>query len=216
MASASTAHFAATRKRTTAATVTTVEKNGFQISASGQGTHLARNASTSFRRRWRHGAGPIRRLPVGSIQQRPALRRDQQRRPSNRQRIGQHRGQKRDFRRRGQYQCYAGFGLVSGQAIETIHCTGDGHCSAWQCTPLPGVPHANATALIGGGMNYGSVIRFECEPGYVRTGAPVLPEQRHLVSAASSGPSASLPARFRTACSTLPTSDAITRRGNGG
>ena len=80
MASASTAHCAATRKTTTAATVTTVEKNGFQISASGQGTHLARNASTSFRLRWRHGAGPIRRLPVGSIQQRPALRRDQQRR----------------------------------------------------------------------------------------------------------------------------------------
>ena len=35
-------------------------------------------------------------------------------------------------------------------------------------------------------------------------------------SAASSGPSASLPTRFRTACSTLPTSHAITRRGNRG
>ena len=65
-----------------------------------------------------------------------------------------------------QYQCYAGFGFASGQAIETIRCTGDGqwdsvpHCSASQCTPLPGEPRANATVLNGGGMNYGSVWAF--------------------------------------------------------
>ena len=65
-----------------------------------------------------------------------------------------------------QYQCYAGFGFASGQAIETIRSTGDGQldsvlqCSAFQCTPLPGVPHANATVLNGGGMNYGSVWAF--------------------------------------------------------
>jgi len=79
-----------------------------------------------------------------------------------------------------QYQCYAGFGFASGLAIETITCTETGEwdsvpeCSASQCTPLPDVLHANATILNGGGMNYGSVIRFECEPGYVRKGDPVL------------------------------------------
>ena len=78
------------------------------------------------------------------------------------------------------YQCYAGFGFSSGLAVETIHCTGNGQweqlplCSASQCSPLPDVPHANATVLSGGGLNYGSVIRFECEAGYVRKGDPVL------------------------------------------
>ena len=73
-----------------------------------------------------------------------------------------------------QYKCYSGFEFASGPSIETIGCMGDEQCSASQCTPLPGVPHANATVLNGGGMNYGSVIRFECESGYVRTGASVL------------------------------------------
>jgi len=36
------------------------------------------------------------------------------------------------------------------------------------------VAHANTTVLNGGGLNYGSVIRFECDPGYIRTGDPVL------------------------------------------
>ncbi|KZS05970.1 Notch 2 [Daphnia magna] len=71
-----------------------------------------------------------------------------------------------------------GFAIAATNAIETIRCTEDGQwdsvpqCSASQCTPLPEVAHANATILNGGGMNYGSVIRFECEPGYVRTGDP--------------------------------------------
>ena len=79
-----------------------------------------------------------------------------------------------------QYQCYAGFGFASGLAIETITCTADGEwdsvpeCSASQCTSLPSVAHANATVLNGQGTNYGSVIRFECDPGYERKGDPVL------------------------------------------
>lgn len=79
-----------------------------------------------------------------------------------------------------QYQCYAGFGFPSGSAVETIRCTADGAwdavpaCTASQCGPLPQVQHANVTVLNGEGTNYGSVIRFECDPGYVRTGDPVL------------------------------------------
>lgn len=36
------------------------------------------------------------------------------------------------------------------------------------------MPHANVTILNGGGRSYGTIVRYECEPGYVRTGQPVL------------------------------------------
>lgn len=47
-------------------------------------------------------------------------------------------------------------------------------CMASQCTPLPEVPHANVSLLNGGGRSYGTIVRFECAPGYERTGHPVL------------------------------------------
>lgn len=78
------------------------------------------------------------------------------------------------------YQCYAGFAFPSAQAIEKIACLSDGKwerqpsCLASQCPALPEVPHANVTLLNGGGRSYGTIIRFECEPGYQRTGHPVL------------------------------------------
>lgn len=78
------------------------------------------------------------------------------------------------------YQCYAGFAFPSGNGIEKISCLADGRwerkplCLASQCPPLPEVSHANVTLLNGGGRSYGTIIRFECEPGYQRTGQPVL------------------------------------------
>lgn len=39
---------------------------------------------------------------------------------------------------------------------------------------LPDVSHANVTILNGGGKSYGTIVRYECEPGYVRFGQPVL------------------------------------------
>ena len=78
------------------------------------------------------------------------------------------------------YQCYAGFGFPSGFPIETIVCTADGTwsftpiCQASQCPPLPEVEHATADVLAGRGLNYGTVMRYECDPGYQRSGMPVL------------------------------------------
>lgn len=46
--------------------------------------------------------------------------------------------------------------------------------SASQCAPLPEAPHSNITILNGGGRSYGTIVRFECEPGYVRSGHPVI------------------------------------------
>lgn len=45
---------------------------------------------------------------------------------------------------------------------------------ASQCAPLPEAPHSNITILNGGGRSYGTIVRFECEPGYVRSGHPVI------------------------------------------
>lgn len=78
------------------------------------------------------------------------------------------------------YQCYAGFTFSSGRPIEKISCLANGRwsaqplCLASQCPPLPEVPHANVTLLNGGGRSYGSILRFECNAGYERTGYPVL------------------------------------------
>ena len=46
--------------------------------------------------------------------------------------------------------------------------------AASKCPPLPEVEHASANQLAGKGLNYGTVIRFECEPGYERSGLPTL------------------------------------------
>ncbi|XP_064091137.1 sushi, von Willebrand factor type A, EGF and pentraxin domain-containing protein 1-like isoform X2 [Macrobrachium nipponense] len=78
------------------------------------------------------------------------------------------------------YQCYAGFGFPSGAPFETVRCNEHGQweklpeCLASQCPPLPETPFAAQTVLNGGGRSYGTVVRFECEPGYFRTGLPVI------------------------------------------
>lgn len=78
------------------------------------------------------------------------------------------------------YQCYAGFTFSSGRPLEKIACLANGRwsslplCLASQCPALPEVPHANVTLLNGGGRSYGSIVRFECSPGYERSGHPVL------------------------------------------
>ncbi|MCL4136243.1 UNVERIFIED_CONTAM: hypothetical protein GTU68_021071, partial [Idotea baltica] len=78
------------------------------------------------------------------------------------------------------YQCYAGFGFSSGLPVETISCTASGRwerfpeCMASQCPPLPATPNTKVDVLNGGGKNYGTVVRFTCEPGYFRTGLPVV------------------------------------------
>ncbi|XP_071520140.1 uncharacterized protein uif isoform X2 [Panulirus ornatus] len=78
------------------------------------------------------------------------------------------------------YQCYAGFGFPSGEPIETVSCTEHGQweklpeCSASQCPALPETPYAKQQVLNGGGRSYGTVVRFECESGYYRTGLPVI------------------------------------------
>ncbi|CAG9836717.1 unnamed protein product [Diabrotica balteata] len=84
------------------------------------------------------------------------------------------------YKGQAMYQCYAGFAFPTGQAIERISCLSDGHwekkpnCLASQCAALPEVPHANATILNGLGRSYGTIMRYECEPGYIRSGPPVI------------------------------------------
>ena len=97
------------------------------------------------------------------------------------------------------YQCYAGFGFASGSPIESIKCTEEGKwerlptCLASSCPLLPEVPHATAVILAGNGhlnggqgsgttvssglitsRSYGTIIRFNCDPGYARIGIPVI------------------------------------------
>ncbi|XP_055635764.1 uncharacterized protein LOC129775276 isoform X1 [Toxorhynchites rutilus septentrionalis] len=78
------------------------------------------------------------------------------------------------------YQCYAGFAFASGIRIEKISCLADGNwerkpsCLASQCPSLPEVSHANVTILNGGGRSYGTIVSYECDPGYQRSGQPVL------------------------------------------
>lgn len=43
-------------------------------------------------------------------------------------------------------------------------------CMASSCPPLPEVPNAVAKFLNGAGRNYGTVVRFDCEPGFRRSG----------------------------------------------
>ncbi|KAK8759806.1 hypothetical protein V5799_028927, partial [Amblyomma americanum] len=84
------------------------------------------------------------------------------------------------YRGQATYQCYAGFAFTGGFPTQTIRCNEEGSwvnlptCLASSCPPLPEVPHTVHTILNGGGKNYGTVVRFECEPGYIRTGYPVV------------------------------------------
>ncbi|KAK9881868.1 hypothetical protein WA026_018067 [Henosepilachna vigintioctopunctata] len=84
------------------------------------------------------------------------------------------------YKGQAMYQCYAGFAFSTGQPIEKISCLADGrwekkpNCLASQCVALPEVPHANVTLLNGLGRSYGTIVRYECEPGYVRSGPPVI------------------------------------------
>nr|XP_022919679.1 sushi, von Willebrand factor type A, EGF and pentraxin domain-containing protein 1 isoform X1 [Onthophagus taurus] len=84
------------------------------------------------------------------------------------------------YRGQATYQCYAGFAFPTGKPIEKISCLSDGKwekkpsCLASQCSTLPEVPHANVTVLNGLGRSYGTIVRYECEPGYVRSGHPVI------------------------------------------
>lgn len=105
------------------------------------------------------------------------------------------------------YQCYAGFAFPTGNAIEKISCLSDGRwertpsCLASQCPPLPEVAHANVTLLNGngGGRSYGTIIRFECEPGYERHGLPV------LICMSNGTWSSDVPSCTRKRCFTFPT-----------
>ena len=45
---------------------------------------------------------------------------------------------------------------------------------ATKCPPLREVDHATPNQLAGKGLNYGTVIRYECDPGYERSGLPTL------------------------------------------
>ena len=45
---------------------------------------------------------------------------------------------------------------------------------ATKCPPLRKVDHANPNQFAGKGLNYGTVIRYECDPGYERSGLPTL------------------------------------------
>ncbi|KAG0433549.1 hypothetical protein HPB47_019805, partial [Ixodes persulcatus] len=84
------------------------------------------------------------------------------------------------YRGQATYQCYAGFAFTGGFPTQTIRCNEEGNwvnlptCLASSCPPLPEAPHTVHTILNGGGKNYGTVVRFECEPGYHRTGYPVI------------------------------------------
>ncbi|ODN06404.1 Fibropellin-1 [Orchesella cincta] len=78
------------------------------------------------------------------------------------------------------YQCYAGFAFPSSKATEVITCLASGKweklplCLASQCPPLPETPNAKQNILSGGGRSYGTIVRFDCDPGYIRNGPPTL------------------------------------------
>lgn len=87
------------------------------------------------------------------------------------------------------FQCYAGFGFSSGAQVEQIRCQEDGNwsklptCLASSCPPLidanSNLHHAGTiglrqSMLAGDGRSYGTIIRFDCAPGYNRIGAQTL------------------------------------------
>ncbi|XP_012280254.1 sushi, von Willebrand factor type A, EGF and pentraxin domain-containing protein 1 [Orussus abietinus] len=103
------------------------------------------------------------------------------------------------------YQCYAGFAFPSGRPTEKISCLANGRwekkpsCLASQCAPLPDVPNSNVTILNGGGRSYGTIVRFECDPGYIRNGRPV------VLCMSNGSWSDNVPTCSRAQCPVLPT-----------
>ena len=87
------------------------------------------------------------------------------------------------YRGTATYQCYAGFAFPSGVHTESIRCTEEGKweklplCLASSCPSLPETPNAIQSVMTGGNnrnYSYGTIIRFQCEPGYHRHGIPVI------------------------------------------
>lgn len=86
------------------------------------------------------------------------------------------------FNQTATYKCYNGFNLASGRQTETITCLESGswgklpECYSTSCPALRDVAHAQQIVLSGSGQtrSYGTVIRFECEPGYQRVGLPTI------------------------------------------
>lgn len=84
------------------------------------------------------------------------------------------------FNQTATYKCYNGFNLASGRQTETITCLETGswgklpECYSTSCPLLRDVPNAKQIVLAGSTQTraYGTVIRFECEPGYQRVGIP--------------------------------------------
>lgn len=102
------------------------------------------------------------------------------------------------------YQCYAGFTFSSGSSVETIRCNENGKwdklpsCVASSCPVLNKPPHSKVKVLAGSGRSYGTIIRFDCEPGYFRIGVPV-------IHCSSTGDwSSSVPICEKVQCSVLP------------
>lgn len=74
-----------------------------------------------------------------------------------------------------------GFAFPSNYRTESIRCGEDGKweklpiCLASSCPPLPETPHAIQSIMAGSrNRSYGTIVRFECEPGYHRRGVPVI------------------------------------------
>jgi len=85
------------------------------------------------------------------------------------------------------FQCYSGFGFSSGAQTETIRCMEDASwsklptCVASSCPPLidlntqhAGTIGLKQTMLAGDGRSYGTIIKFDCAPGFNRIGAQTL------------------------------------------
>lgn len=108
------------------------------------------------------------------------------------------------YRGQATYQCYAGFAFLSQRATETVRCGEDGNwgklpvCLASSCPPLQEVAHAKQKVLVGSGRSYGTIIRFECDPGYNRIGIPV------VICESIGSWSAPPPTCERAACPNLP------------
>ena len=110
------------------------------------------------------------------------------------------------FNQTATYKCYNGFNLATGRHTETIACLETGQwgklpeCYSTSCPPLREVANARQLVLAGSGQtrSYGTVLRFQCEPGYQRVGVPSL-----LCTSAGSWSSAP-PECVRAQCKQVP------------
>lgn len=104
------------------------------------------------------------------------------------------------------YRCYNGFNLASGKQTETISCLENGfwaklpECFSTSCPALREVPNSKILLLAGSSQtrHYGTVVRFECEPGYQRVGVP------SILCTSSGTWSSSPPECLRAQCRQLP------------